>query len=137
MKIKTDEVTSVLKQEIKNFKKDLQVEEVGTVLEVGDGIARVYGLTNVMSGELVEFQNGVRGQAFNLEENSVGVVIFGDYIKIEEGFSVKRVGKIFEVPVGPELLGRVLNPLGEVIDGKGPLNAKKQDLSSHQLQGLR
>lgn len=125
MKIKTDEVISVLKQEIKNFNKDLQVDEVGTVLEVGDGIARVYGLSNVMSGELVEFQNGVRGQAFNLEENSVGVVIFGDYIKIEEGFTVKRVGKIFEVPVGPELLGRVVNPLGEAIDGKGPIQAKK------------
>ncbi len=125
MKIKTDEVTSVLKQEIKNFNKDLKVDEVGSVLEVGDGIARVYGLSNVMAGELVEFQNGVRGQAFNLEENSVGVVIFGDYTRIEEGFSVKRVGKIFEVPVGPELLGRVVNPLGEPVDGKGPLNAKK------------
>jgi F-type H+-transporting ATPase subunit alpha len=125
MKIKTDEVTSVLKQEIKNFNKDLKVDEVGSVLEVGDGIARVYGLSNVMAGELVEFQNGVRGQAFNLEENSVGVVIFGDYTRIQEGFSVKRVGKIFEVPVGPELLGRVVNPLGEPLDGKGPLNAKK------------
>jgi F-type H+-transporting ATPase subunit alpha len=125
MKIKTDEVTSVLKQEIKNFGKDLKVEEVGTVLEVGDGIARVYGLTNAMAGELLEFQNGVRGQAFNLEENSVGVVIFGDYTQIQEGHTVKRLGKIFEVPVGPELLGRVLNPLGEPIDGKGPLNAKK------------
>ncbi|WP_411821748.1 F0F1 ATP synthase subunit alpha [Leptospira sp. 'Mane'] len=125
MKIKTDEVTSVLKQEIKNFNKDLQVDEVGTVLEVGDGIARVYGLNNVMSGELLEFQNGVRGQAFNLEENSVGVIIFGDYIHIQEGFTVKRVGKVLEVPVGPELLGRVVNPLGEPIDGKGPLNTKK------------
>lgn len=137
MKIKTDEVTSVLKQEIKNFNKDLQVDEVGTVLEVGDGIARVYGLNNVMSGELLEFQNGVRGQAFNLEENSVGVIIFGDYIHIQEGFTVKRVGKVLEVPVGPELLGRVVNPLGEPIDGKGPLNTKKPVLLNLRLPELR
>jgi F-type H+-transporting ATPase subunit alpha len=125
MKIKTDEVTSVLKQEIKNYKKDLNVDEVGTVLEIGDGIARVHGLKNVMAGELIEFQNGTRGQAFNLEENSVGVVIMGNYTDIEEGFTVKRTGKILEVPVGPELLGRVVNPLGEPIDGKGPIQAKK------------
>lgn len=124
MKIKTDEITSVLKQEILNYKKDLGVEEVGTVLEVGDGIARVFGLRNVMAGELVEFQNGVRGQAFNLEDNSVGVIIYGDYKNIKEGFSVKRTNKILEVPVGPELLGRVVNPLGEPVDGKGPINAK-------------
>lgn len=124
MKIKTDEITSVLKQEILNYKKDLGVEEVGTVLEVGDGIARVFGLRNVMAGELVEFQNGVRGQAFNLEDNSVGVIIYGDYKNIREGFSVKRIGKILEVPVGPEMLGRVVNPLGEPLDGKGPINTK-------------
>ncbi|TGK04855.1 F0F1 ATP synthase subunit alpha [Leptospira semungkisensis] len=124
MKIKTDEITSVLKQEILNYKKDLGVEEVGTVLEVGDGIARVFGLRNVMAGELVEFQNGVRGQAFNLEDNSVGVIIYGDYKNIREGFSVKRLGKILEVPVGPEMLGRVVNPLGEPLDGKGPINTK-------------
>lgn len=124
MKIKTDEITSVLKQEILNYKKDLAVEEVGTVLEVGDGIARVFGLRNVMAGELVEFQNGIRGQAFNLEDNSVGVIIYGEYKNIKEGFSVKRTNKILEVPVGPELLGRVVNPLGEPVDGKGPINAK-------------
>lgn len=124
MKIKTDEITSVLKQEILNYKKDLGVEEVGTVLEVGDGIARVFGLRNVMAGELVEFQNGVRGQAFNLEDNSVGVIIYGEYKNIREGFSVKRLGKILEVPVGPEMLGRVVNPLGEPLDGKGPINTK-------------
>lgn len=125
MKIKTDEVTSILKEEIKNAKKDLNVQEVGTVLEIGDGIARVYGLQNVMAGELVEFENGIRGQAFNLEESSVGVVIMGDYLKIQEGFKVKRTGKILEVPVGPELLGRVVNPLGEPLDGKGPISTKK------------
>ncbi|PJZ59276.1 F0F1 ATP synthase subunit alpha [Leptospira barantonii] len=124
MKIKTDEITSVLKQEILNYKKDLSVEEVGTVLEIGDGIARVYGLKNVMSGEMVEFQNGIFGQAFNLEDNSVGVVVYGDYLAIQEGFTVKRTKRILEVPVGPELLGRVVNPLGEPLDGKGPINAK-------------
>ncbi|EMJ93882.1 F0F1 ATP synthase subunit alpha [Leptospira alstonii] len=124
MKIKTDEITSVLKQEILNYKKDLGVDEVGTVLEIGDGIARVYGLKNVMSGEMVEFQNGIFGQAFNLEENSVGVVVYGNYLEIQEGFTVKRTNRILEVPVGPELLGRVVNPLGEPLDGKGPINAK-------------
>ncbi|MFB5652523.1 F0F1 ATP synthase subunit alpha [Leptospira wolffii] len=124
MKIKTDEIASVLKQEILNYKKDLAVEEVGTVLEVGDGIARVFGLRNVMAGELVEFQNGVRGQAFNLEDNSVGVIIYGEYKNIREGFTVKRIGKILEVPVGPEMLGRVVNPLGEPLDGKGPIHTK-------------
>ncbi|ULH29961.1 F0F1 ATP synthase subunit alpha [Leptospira weilii] len=124
MKIKTDEITSVLRQEILNYKKDLGVEEVGTVLEIGDGIARVYGLKNVMSGEMVEFQNGIFGQAFNLEENSVGVVVYGNYLEIQEGFTVKRTNRILEVPVGPELLGRVVNPLGEPLDGKGPINAK-------------
>ncbi|EQA38391.1 ATP synthase F1, alpha subunit [Leptospira inadai serovar Lyme str. 10] len=125
MKIKTDEIASVLKQEILNYKKDLSVEEVGTVLEVGDGIARVFGLRNVMAGELVEFQNGVRGQAFNLEDNSVGVIIYGEYKNIQEGHTVKRTDKILEVPVGPELLGRVVNPLGEPLDGKGPINTKQ------------
>ncbi|EQA62607.1 F0F1 ATP synthase subunit alpha [Leptospira alexanderi] len=124
MKIKTDEITSVLKQEILNYKKDLSVDEVGTVLEIGDGIARVYGLKNVMSGEMVEFQNGIFGQAFNLEENSVGVVVYGNYLEIQEGFTVKRTNRILEVPVGPELLGRVVNPLGEPLDGKGPISAK-------------
>lgn len=125
MKIKTDEVTSVLKKEIQNFKKNLNVDEIGTVLEVGDGIARIYGLTNVMAGELIEFQNGVKGQVLNLEENSVGAVILGDYISIEEGFTVKRTGEILSVPVGPELLGRIVNPLGEPLDGKGPILATK------------
>jgi F-type H+/Na+-transporting ATPase subunit alpha len=125
MKIKTDEIASIIKKEIQDFQQDLNVDETGTVVEVGDGIARIYGLKNVMAGELIEFENGVRGQAFNLEENSVGVVIFGDFKHIEEGFTVKRTGKIFEVPVGPELLGRVVNPLGQPIDGKGPIVATK------------
>lgn len=125
MKIKTEEITSLIKKEIQSYKQDLAVDEVGTVIEIGDGIARVFGLKNVMAGELVEFQNGVRGQAFNLEENSVGVVILGEYKHIQEGYSVKRTGRILEVPVGPEMLGRVVNPLGEAVDGKGPINSKK------------
>lgn len=125
MKIKTDEITSIIKKEIQSYKQDLKVDEVGTVVEVGDGIARVFGLKNVMSGELVEFQNGIRGQAFNLEENSLGVVVLGEYKHIQEGFTVKRTGKIFEVPVGHEMLGRVVNPLGQPIDGKGPITTSK------------
>ncbi len=125
MKIKTDEITSIIKKEIQSYKQDLKVDEVGTVVEVGDGIARVFGLKNVMSGELVEFQNGIRGQAFNLEENSLGVVVLGEYKHIQEGFTVKRTGKIFEVPVGHEMLGRVVNPLGQPIDGKGPITTTK------------
>jgi F-type H+-transporting ATPase subunit alpha len=125
MKIKTEEITSLIKKEIESYKKDLAVDEVGTVIEIGDGIARVFGLKNVMAGELVEFQNGVRGQAFNLEENSVGIVILGEFKHIEEGFTVKRTGKIFSVPVGPAMLGRVVNPLGDPIDGKGPIASTK------------
>ncbi|WCL48926.1 F0F1 ATP synthase subunit alpha [Leptospira sp. GIMC2001] len=136
MKIKTDEVTSVLKKEIQNFKKNLNIDEVGTVLEVGDGIARVYGLSNVMAGELIEFQNGVKGQVLNLEENSVGVVILGDYTAIQEGFTVKRTGAILQVPVGPELLGRVVNPLGEPIDGKGPILSSKSRAVESPAPGI-
>ena len=120
----TDEIVSVLKKEISDYGKDLDVDEVGTVLEVGDGIARVYGLKGVMANEMVEFDKGTMGIAFNLEENSVGVVIMGDYLSIKEGDIVKRTERILEVPAGKELIGRVVNPLGEPIDGKGPINAK-------------
>ncbi|MES0488632.1 MAG: F0F1 ATP synthase subunit alpha [Leptospirales bacterium] len=125
MKVNTDEIVSVLKKEISEYGKKLDVDEVGSVLEVGDGIARVFGLKGVMANEMVEFSNGTTGLAFNLEENSVGVVIMGDYLNIREGDTVKRTERILEVPVGPELIGRVVNPLGEPIDGKGPINAKK------------
>jgi F-type H+-transporting ATPase subunit alpha len=125
VKVNTDEIVSVLKKEISGYGKQLNVEEVGTVLEVGDGIARVHGLTAVMANEMVEFENGVMGLAFNLEENSVGVVVLGDYLKIREGFTAKRTQRILEVPAGKELIGRVVNPLGEPIDGKGPVNTTK------------
>ena len=123
MKVNTEEIVSVLKSEIENYGKDLNVDEVGTVLEIGDGIARVYGLKKVMAGEMVEFENGSMGLAFNLEESSVGIVILGDYLKIREGFTVKRTGRILQVPVGEALIGRVVDALGNPIDGKGPINA--------------
>jgi F-type H+/Na+-transporting ATPase subunit alpha len=124
MEIRPEEITSVLKKQIESFEKQVDLEEVGEVIQVGDGIARVYGLDNVMSMELVEFPNGVFGMALNLEEDNVGCVLFGEDAKIKEGDTAKRTGRVVEVPVGPELLGRVVNPLGQPIDGKGPINAK-------------
>lgn len=125
MKVNTEEIVSVLSKEIETYGKDLEVDEVGSVLEIGDGIARVYGLKNCMAGEMVEFENGVMGLALNLEESSVGVVILGNYLEIQEGFTVKRTGRILEVPVGEALIGRVVNPLGEPLDGKGPISTDK------------
>ncbi|HEX8340695.1 MAG TPA: F0F1 ATP synthase subunit alpha [Tepidisphaeraceae bacterium] len=119
MAINVAEITSVLKREIESYEQHLQVSDVGTVVEVGDGIARVYGLRNAMAGELLEFQNGAMGQVFNLEEDSIGAVIFGDYLHIKEGDTVKTTGRLLEVPVGEGVIGRVVNPLGQAIDG-GP-----------------
>jgi F-type H+-transporting ATPase subunit alpha len=119
MAINVAEITSVLKNEIANFEQRLQVSDVGTVLEVGDGIARIYGLKNAMAGELLEFQNGAMGQVFNLEEDSIGSVVFGDSLGIKEGDTVKTTGRLLEVPVGDAVIGRVVNPLGEPLDG-GP-----------------
>ena len=125
MKIKTEEIISILKKEILEYGRDLEVEEVGTVLEVGDGIARVYGLKNCMANEMVEFENGTMGLAFNLEESSVGIVIMGDFLKIKEGMLVKRTERILQIPTGEAMIGRVVNALGEPIDGKGPINSQK------------
>jgi F-type H+-transporting ATPase subunit alpha len=125
MKISADEIASVIQQEIANFESEIDVREVGTVLEVGDGIARVHGLTNVAAGEMVEFPGGVIGLAFNLEENSVGIIILGDYLKITEGDQVKSLGTLLSVPVGDAVVGRVLDPLGNPLDGKGPVNSKE------------
>jgi len=119
--IKADEVTQALEKEIAKYQSKLEVESVGYVLQVGDGIARVYGLDAVMAGELVTFEDGTTGLVLNLEPNQVGVVILGDDRKIKEGGMVKRTGKIAQVPVGPALMGRVVNPLGEPMDGKGPI----------------
>ncbi len=121
MKFSSDEIASVLQQEIEQFDSKIDVREVGTVLEVGDGIARVYGLSGVMAGEMVEFQNGAIGLAFNLEEASVGVIILGDYLTIEEGSEVKALGTLLSVPAGEAVMGRVLDPLGNPLDGKGPV----------------
>ncbi|MCE4957596.1 F0F1 ATP synthase subunit alpha [Macrococcoides caseolyticum] len=125
MAIKAEEISALLKSQIANYESGMTVTDVGTVIQVGDGIALVHGLNNVMAGELVEFNNGVLGLAQNLEENNVGVVILGPYLDIKEGDEVKRTGRIMEVPVGEELIGRVVNPLGQPIDGRGPLNTTK------------
>ncbi|CAH0118082.1 MULTISPECIES: F0F1 ATP synthase subunit alpha [unclassified Paenibacillus] len=121
MSIKPDEISTLIKSQIEKYKSEIQVVDVGTVIHVGDGIARVHGLENAMAGELLEFSNGVVGMALNLEEDNVGVVIFGPYTDIREGDQVKRTGRIMEVPVGEALLGRVVNPLGIPVDGKGPV----------------
>jgi F-type H+-transporting ATPase subunit alpha len=124
MDIRAAEISAILKDQIKNFGKEAEVSEVGQVLSVGDGIARVYGLDNVQAGEMVEFPGGIRGMALNLEADNVGVVVFGSDRDIKEGDIVKRTGAIVDVPVGPELLGRVVDALGNPIDGKGPIKAK-------------
>src|ERR1700757_3304306 len=121
MKIQPAEISAILKREIQNFGSDAQVSEVGQVLSVGDGIARVYGLDKVQAGEMVEFANGIKGMALNLEADNVGVVIFGSDAEIKEGDIVKRTGTIVDVPIGKALLGRVVDGLGNPIDGKGPI----------------
>ena len=126
--IKPDEISAILRQQLSNFNIAAEMEEVGTVLQVGDGIARVYGLNNVRSGELVEFENGVRAIALNLEEDNVGVVLMGESGDIKEGAKVRRTGKIASINVGEGMLGRVVNTLGEPIDGKGPLTGEKYDM---------
>ena len=126
MKFNTDEIASVIQREIEQFSDQVDVREVGTVLEVGDGIARVYGLSGVMAGEMVEFPGGIIGLAFNLEENSVGVIILGDYLKIKEGDEVKSVGQLLSVPVGEAVIGRVVDALGNPIDGMGPIETTER-----------
>lgn len=125
MSIKAEEISALIKKQIENYQAEIHVTDVGTVISVGDGIARVHGLDNVMAGELVEFSNGVMGMAQNLEENNVGIIILGPFTEIREGDEVRRTGRIMEVPVGEELIGRVVNSLGQPIDGMGPINAKK------------
>ncbi|HEX5150823.1 MAG TPA: F0F1 ATP synthase subunit alpha [Parafilimonas sp.] len=122
--IKPDEISAILREQLSNFKTAAQLEEVGTVLQVGDGIARIYGLNNVLSGELVEFENGTRAIALNLEEDNVGVVLMGESAGIKEGDNVKRTGLIASIKVGEGLVGRVINTLGEPIDGKGPIKGE-------------
>jgi F-type H+-transporting ATPase subunit alpha len=136
MKFRADEITSIIQREIEQFRPEATHTEVGRVLEVGDGIARIHGLSNVMSGEMVEFQNGVRGLAFNLEESSVGVIILGDYKKIQEGEMVSATGQLLRVPVGDALVGRVVNPLGEPIDNMGPIHESQTRLVESYAPGI-
>ncbi|WP_254507860.1 F0F1 ATP synthase subunit alpha [Anatilimnocola floriformis] len=121
MKFNADEIASVIQSEIEHYESQIDVREVGTVLEVGDGMARVYGLSSAMSGEMVEFPSGVRGVVFNLEENSVSIAVLGDYLGINEGDEVKALGRLLSVPVGEAVIGRVVDPLGNPLDGKGPI----------------
>jgi len=125
MKIKTEEIKSIIRKEIEGYKSELDVTEVGNVIMVGDGIARIHGLTNAMSAEMLEFENGAQGMVLNLESDSIGAAVFGDYKTIKEGDSVKRLNRVLAVPVGEALLGRVVNPLGQPLDNKGPINTNK------------
>src|SRR5579871_1826158 len=124
--IGADEIARVLRGEIENYEKAINVSETGSVISVGDGIARIYGLERVMAGEMIEFPHNVTGIALNLEEDQVGAVLMGEYQEIKEGDEVRRTGKIMSVPVGEGLIGRVVNALGEPIDGKGPIASNKQ-----------
>ncbi len=125
MAIKAEEISTLIKQQLANYKDDLDVAEVGTVTYVGDGIARAHGLDNAMASELLEFENGSYGMAQNLETNDVGIIILGDFDGIREGDTVKRTGRIMEVSVGEQLIGRVVNTLGQPVDGQGDIKTDK------------
>src|SRR6201999_823170 len=123
--IQPDEITSILRHEIENYERAIDVSEVGTIISLGDGIARIHGLDKVMAGELLQFGHGVSGLAMNLEEDQVGAVLLGEFTEIKEGDEVKRTGTIMSVPTGEGMIGRVVNALGQPIDGKGPITASK------------
>src|SRR4249920_2594695 len=125
MDIKAEEISKIIRDQIGSYAVDVDVAEVGTIVSIGDGIARVHGVQNTMAGEMLEFPHGVYGIALNLEEESVGTVLLGDYKEIKEGDTVKRTGRIISVPVGEEMLGRVVNALGQPLDGKGPVNTSQ------------
>src|ERR1035438_5684230 len=124
--IKADEISQIIRQQIENYEGATNVDEIGSVISVGDGIGRVHGLEKVMAGEVLEFPHGVFGIALNLEEDQVGTVLLGDYTEIREGDTVKRSNKIMSVPVGDALIGRVVNPLGQPLDGKGPVQTEQR-----------
>ena len=136
MSIRPEEISSILKQQIENYESAVEVSEVGTVITVGDGIARIYGLENAMYNELLEFSNGVMGMVMNLEEDNIGCVILGPYTDIEEGDQVRRTGRIMEVPVGEALIGRVVNTLGQPLDGKGEIKAAEHRPVEHIAPGV-
>jgi F-type H+/Na+-transporting ATPase subunit alpha len=136
VKLRPEEITSILKQRIEQYDVETDLAEVGTVLEVGDGIARIYGLENCVSLELLELDHGVTGLALNLEEDNVGAALFGEWDQIKEGQPVKRTGAVASVPVGPELIGRIVDPLGNPVDGQGPLNAKERRPLEYKAPGV-
>ena len=136
MEIRAAEISAILKDQIENFGTESEISEVGQVLSVGDGIARIYGLDKVQAGEMVEFPGGIKGMTLNLEEDNVGVVIFGDDRTIREGDTVKRTGEIVDVPIGKELLGRVVDALGNPVDGKGPINASERNRIEVKAPGI-
>jgi F-type H+/Na+-transporting ATPase subunit alpha len=136
MEFDINEISSLIKQEIKKYKTSVDIAHVGKVLEVGDGIARIYGLDTAMAGEMLEFENGVIGEVFNLEEESVGAIIYGDYLKVRESSAVRSTGKVLTVPVGFELLGRVVNALCEPLDGKGNIESKDRRLVESPAPGI-
>jgi len=136
MQIKAEEISQIIRDQIKNFEQKVEMEEVGTIITAGDGIAKVYGLDNAMAGELVELPGEQYGIVFNLEEDNVGIVIMGEYTHIKEGDTVKRTGQIASVPVGDALVGRVVNALGMPIDGKGPINTDKMDVIEKIAPGI-
>ncbi|RLA75431.1 MAG: F0F1 ATP synthase subunit alpha [Epsilonproteobacteria bacterium] len=135
-KINADEISTIIKERIDNFELNIEVDETGKIISFADGIAKVYGLNNIMAGELVEFENGAKGLAQNLEERSVGIVILGSSVGLKEGTSCKRLGKLLEVPIGDELQGRVVNALGEPIDGKGAINTKNTRFVEEKAPGI-
>ena len=134
--MKADEISSIIQERIENFELNVDVEETGKVISVADGVTNIYGLKNVMAGEMVEFENGEKGMALNLEESSVGVVILGSGAGIKEGTSVKRLGKLLRVPVGDAMIGRVVNPLGEPVDGKGPIETTETRFVEEKALGI-
>lgn len=136
MKFDVNQITSIIKEQINQFDSQLEVENVGTVVEIGDGIARIYGLSKAMAGEMLEFDNGVQGEVFNLEKDSVGAVIYGDYKKVKEGSTVKCTGRVLSIPVGRQLLGRVVNPLCEPIDGGKELSNQQTRLLENDAPGI-
>ncbi|ECL3806898.1 TPA: F0F1 ATP synthase subunit alpha [Campylobacter jejuni] len=136
MKFKADEISSIIKERIENFDLNLEIEETGKIISVADGVAKVYGLKNIMAGEMVEFENGDKGMALNLEESSVGIVILGKGEGLKEGASVKRLKKLLKVPVGEALIGRVVNALGEPIDVKGVINANEYRFVEEKAKGI-
>ncbi len=136
MSIKAEEISALIKKQLENYQDKLVVDEVGTVTYIGDGIARAHGLDNALSSELLEFSNGSYGIAQNLEANDVGIIILGKYADIREGDQVKRTGKIMEVPVGEELIGRVVNPLGQAVDGQGEIKTSKTRPIEGQAPGV-